>query len=121
VKSKIRCWKNRWWGRLNNLRPKYKPTKEQIRIINSKDKETLAEWWCMLNSFESPNELGDIAHRQSRKDYIPNDNCHQLMGFIKSRTTNYLRAYYWCVKKNKTMTDEEFIHWWLSGNGYCWR
>ena len=32
-KIRIRCWKNRWWGRLNSLRSKYKPTKEQIRII----------------------------------------------------------------------------------------
>lgn len=81
-------------------------TPQDEAILAQQDQKTLAEWWCILNSWEWPDELPDPE--DDRHNYTIGNRRSQLTGWI---ITNIgLRA---CLRHhNHKMNDEEFEDFW---------
>lgn len=50
-------------------------------ILDEADTETLANWWCMLNRYEWPEELPN----PEKAEYIPGGRRGRLMDHIQGR------------------------------------
>lgn len=78
-------------------------TKEDKALFDQQHKETLAGWWCLLNSWKWPEMLSDEPKDEVRKDF--NNRGSQLMREIEKRTTHRMRSWAW---NKERMTREEF-------------
>jgi hypothetical protein len=68
-------------------------------IIAIQPRETLARWWCLLNSWGWPKELPQWGNSDVRS---------QLMRYMEQRVSPKECSRYW----NRDMTPEEFEDFW---------
>jgi hypothetical protein len=98
-------WCNANTKEIDNMSKHNQVTTEDYEILNKEDDVTLAQWWCMLNRWDWPEELPnkDLTHRD--KGYKTGGRRSQLMNIIENRVGKRLISWQW--NKND-MTNEEF-------------
>lgn len=82
-------------------------------LIDTADEQTLALWWCDLNSYKAPEPFMDKEDIENLanvppKDWKPNTRLYYLMQYIESKVDKKLLSRTW----NKHMSDEEFNDFW---------
>jgi hypothetical protein len=79
----------------------------ELIILSRQDEETLARWYCMLNSWDWPEEIPNVepkpklvGERTPRRD--------ALMGYILGKVSQQSIMAHWNRAK---MTEDEFNDW----------
>ena len=80
-------------------------------LIVSSNPDTLAEWWCELNSWKWPPEFpSELEPKEALADQIYGIRI-RLMDAIKNRVGEKAILYHWNCVKCKCKTPEEFEQW----------
>jgi hypothetical protein len=79
-------------------------TELDIEIMERQGMGTLAEWYCMLNRWQWPDELPNEEEPEDRRE----GRRTALMKWIKNRVGQRVCSRVW----NKDMGDEEFEDFW---------
>lgn len=79
-------------------------TPQDEAILAQQSMETLAEWWCQLNSWDWPEELPDPEPRE----YVRGGRRGEIMQWIDDGVGRRVISRTW----NKSMTDEEHNDFW---------
>ena len=92
---------------------RYQLTTQDLSILEAQTPKTLAEWWCILNRWECPAELGEAGYRKTTwetngESLIETTKGFALMKWIEERVAEKLIFRTW----NREMTDEEFEKYW---------
>lgn len=93
-----------------NIDPIPKLSPEQIAVLEAQNEITLADWWCICNSWEWIDALGPPPERP--RDAGKRDLADAVMIWIEEKIPfkEILRA--WNTRAHKYMTDEVFEEWW---------
>jgi len=78
---------------------------EDLEVINNQDDVTLAQWACMLNKWEWPEELPNEDKSHETQDYKTGGRRSQLRTLMEDRVGHRLVSWEW---NKENMTIEEF-------------
>ena len=79
-------------------------TEDDHLVLAQQDMQTLAKWWCLLNSWEWPAELSD----PEPTTHVPGGRRGRLMDWIDNQIGHRQCSREW----NRDMTDEEHNDFW---------
>lgn len=89
-------------------------SEETIQQLSRQTPQTLAEWYCDLNRWKWPAELGDEeSPEEFREVSAAKTRRLQIMNWIQARVGEKLVSRVW----NHKMTDDEHEEWWLKHGG----